>query len=115
MTIRPIPPIPPRAPTRHDIEVMIAVAWNDEGARRGLLPLAWKLGPDDFVHFIGSATAYASESRKDVIEDWIAALGLADNIDLNTSPLHQRGPDMIWAGHIDGIGIEFSYPATITA
>jgi hypothetical protein len=121
MTIRPDSPLPPRAPTRRDIELMIAVAWNDDGAKRGLLPLAWRLGSDEFLHFAGSAEAYAHGRRQEIIEEWIAALGLVDDIDPLSPPLHQRAQDMIWTADIDGIGVgvgvgvgvEFSYPATV--
>jgi hypothetical protein len=111
MTISPNPYLSPRTPTRADIELMIAVAWNDDGAKRGLLPLSWQLGTVDFVHFIGTADAYAHDRRRDVVEDWIASYGLADNIDPATSPLKQRGPHMIWTGDIDCIGVELRYPA----
>jgi hypothetical protein len=109
------PHFPPKAPTRDDVELMIAVAWNADGATRGLLPLSWHLGADDFVHFIASADAYARECRREIIESWIASFGFADDIDPIISPLNRRGADMIWTGDIGGISVEFSYPATIDA
>ena len=30
--------------TRQGIETSVALAWNAEGALRGLLPIAWRLG-----------------------------------------------------------------------
>jgi hypothetical protein len=104
---------PPRAATRRDIELMIAVAWNEDGARRGLSPLAWHLGDTDYVLFIGHADAYAREVRRDIVEARIADLGLADAIDVFHEPLARRGSDMVWTGEIDGIGIQLSYPAAM--
>ena len=101
----------PRFLRREDIELLIAVAWNEEGGRRGLRPLAWRLGDADFVHFIGSADAYTHDSRQEIIEDWIAELGLADSIDPLGPPLDRRGADMVWTGSIGAIGMQFRYPA----
>lgn len=101
-----------RRPLRlEDVELMIAVAWNDEGRRRGLRPLAWQVGDADFVHFTGSADAYAAGSRRDIIEDWIAELGLTDTIDPVIPPLRRVGADMVWTGSIDAVGMRFHYPA----
>jgi hypothetical protein len=97
--------------SREEIELMVALAWNDEGLRRGLRPLAWQMGDADFVHFIGSADAYAPSSRREIIEDWIAALGLADHVDPIHPPLHRVGAEMVWTGSIDTVGIQFHYPA----
>jgi hypothetical protein len=101
-----------RRPLRlEDIELLIAVAWNDEGSRRGLRPLAWQVGDADFVHVTGSANAYAPASRRDIIEDWIAELGLTDTLDPAVPPLRRVGPDMVWTGSIDAVGMRFHYPA----
>ncbi|MFT2707147.1 hypothetical protein [Clavibacter zhangzhiyongii] len=97
--------------SREEIELMVAVAWNDEGLRRGLRPLAWQMGDADFVHFIGSADAYALGSRRGIIEHWIADLGLADSFDPLFPPLHRVGADMVWTGSIDTVGMQFHYPA----
>jgi hypothetical protein len=104
-------PLGRRAMSREDIELMVAVAWNEEGRQRGLRPLAWQLGDADFVHFIGSADAYSRAARREIIEDWIADLGLADRIDSTVPPLHRIGPDMVWTGTIDAVGLQFRYPA----
>jgi hypothetical protein len=95
------PPSRPRFIRRDDIQLMVAVAWNDEGRRRGLRPLAWQIGDGDFVHFIGTADAYSPASRQEIIEDWIAELGVADDID----PVH------VWTGSIGAIGMQFRFPA----
>jgi len=104
-------PLGRRSMRLEDVELMIAVAWNDEGRRRGLRPLAWRVGDADFVHFRGSADAYAAASRRDIIEDWIAELGLADTLDPVVPPLRRVGPDMVWTGSIDTVGMRFHYPA----
>ena len=96
---------------RADIELMVAIAWNAEGRTRGLRPLAWEIGDADFVHFIGSADAYSRTARREIIEDWIAELGLADDIDSTAPPLHRVGGDMVWTGAIDSVGVQFRYPA----
>ncbi|RIJ59528.1 hypothetical protein DZG03_05335 [Clavibacter phaseoli] len=64
MLSSPDPFLPPRARARHDIELMMAVAWNADGATRGLQPLSWQIGADDFVHFIASADAHAHGCRR---------------------------------------------------
>jgi hypothetical protein len=98
--------------TRLAIETSVALAWNAEGAIRGLPPLAWQLGgPWEGVHFSGDADAYAPEVRREVIESWIAGLGLADAIDLTDGPLARRGDDMVWTGVIDEVVFELRYPA----
>ncbi|KDP92145.1 MULTISPECIES: hypothetical protein [Clavibacter] len=98
--------------TRLAIETSVAMAWNAEGAIRGLPPLAWQLGgPWEGVHFSGDADAYAPEARREVIESWIAGLGLADAIDLTDGPLARRGEDMVWTGAIDEVVFELRYPA----
>jgi len=104
-------PLGRRSMRLEDVELMIAVAWNDEGRRRGLRPLAWQVGDADFVHFTGSADAYAAASRRDIIEDWIAELGLTDVLDPADPPLRRVGPDMVWTGRIDAVGLRFHYPA----
>jgi hypothetical protein len=106
-----VPPVE-RPITRLGIETSIGLAWNSEGERKGLPPLAWKLG-DAFegVHFAGNADAYALEMRCEIIESWIAALGLADLFDLIDDPLQRVGAEMIWTGTIDGVTFQFSYPA----
>nr|WP_228494781.1 hypothetical protein [Clavibacter sp. VKM Ac-2873] len=96
---------------RGDIDLMVAIAWNAEGHQRGLRPLAWAVGDADFVHFIGSADAYSRAARREIIEDWIAELGLADVIDSTAPPLRRVGGDMVWTGAIDTIGMQFHYPA----
>jgi hypothetical protein len=100
-----------RAMSRADIELMVAVAWNAEGRLRGLRPLAWVIGDADFVHFTGNADAYSRAARREIIEDWIAELGLADLIDATAPPLQRVGRDMVWTGSIDSIGMQFRYPA----
>jgi hypothetical protein len=107
----PPPPSRPRFIRREDIQLMIAVAWNDEGRRRGLRPLAWEIGDGDFVHFIGTADAYSPATRQDIIEDWIAELGVADAIDPVHVPLSRSGPDMVWTGSIGAIGMQFRFPS----
>ncbi len=98
--------------TRLAIETSVALAWNAEGAIRGLPPLAWQLGgPWEGVHFSGDADAYAPEARREVIEAWIAGLGLADAIDLTDGPLARRGEDMVCPGAIDEVVFELRYPA----
>ena len=98
--------------TRLAIETSIGLAWNAEGEIRGLPPLAWQLGgPWEGVHFSGDADAYAPEVRREVIESWIAGLGLADAIDLTDGPLARRGDDMVWSGAIDEVVFELRYPA----
>ena len=98
--------------TRLAIETSIGLAWNAEGAIRGLPPLAWQLGgPWEGVHFSGDADAYAPEVRREVIESWIAGLGLADAIDLTDGPLARRGDDMVWTGALDDVVFELRYPA----
>jgi hypothetical protein len=104
-------PLGRRSMTRQDIELMLAVAWNAEGIRRGLRPLAWQVGDADLVHFIGSADAYSPAARREIIEDWIADIGLTDTIDATAPPLHRIGPDMVWTGSIDSVGMRFHYPA----
>ncbi|CCE74613.1 hypothetical protein [Clavibacter nebraskensis] len=104
-------PLGRRSLRRADIELMVAIAWNAEGRTRGLRPLAWEVGDADFVHFIGSADAYSHGARREIIEDWIAELGLADVIDSTAPPLHREGADMVWTGAIDSIGMQFHYPA----
>jgi len=104
-------PLGRRSMRREDIELMVAIAWNAEGQQRGLRPLAWEVGDADFVHFIGSADAYSRPARREIIEDWIAELGLADVIDSTAPPLHRVGGDMVWTGAIDTIGMQFHYPA----
>jgi hypothetical protein len=102
--------------TRMAIETSIAVAWNAAGARRGLSPIAWRLGsPDDGVHFAGDADAYAPELRQDIIEAWIASLGLADEFNYYDEPLGQCGSNMVWTGTIDSVTFQLSYPASMTA
>jgi hypothetical protein len=110
--MRPQPPSPrpPRALGRAQLELMIGVAWNAEGTRRGLRPLAWRIGDGDLVHFIGSADAYARSARREIVEDWIADLGLADVVDPVHPPLRRRGADMVWTGSIDTVGVQFHYP-----
>jgi hypothetical protein len=110
MSLQPPSPIPRRALSRSQLELMVGVAWNAEGTRRGLLPLAWRIGDGDLVHFIGSADAYAAESRREIIEDWIAGLGLVDSLDPVNPALHRRGGDMVWTGSIDSVGLQFHYP-----
>ncbi|QIS38469.1 hypothetical protein [Clavibacter capsici] len=100
-----------RSLTRLDVELIVAVAWNEEGARRGLLPLAWGIGEGDYLHFTGSADGYAAERRREIVEAWIADIGLADGVDLLTDPLRRRGSDVVWSGDVGGIGVEFHYPA----
>jgi hypothetical protein len=101
--------------TRQAIETSIAIAWNAEGAIRGLPPLAWRLGgPWEGVHFSGDADAYAPELRRDIVESWIAGLGLADSIDLTDGPLALRGDDMVWTGALDEVVFELRYPASAT-
>jgi hypothetical protein len=109
------PPSTPRFLRREDIQLMIAVAWNDEGHRRGLRPLAWEIGDGDFVHFIGTADAYSPANRQAIVEDWIAELGIADDIDPVHALLSADGPDMVWTGSIGAIGIQFRYPAPPSA
>jgi hypothetical protein len=104
-------PLGRRSMRREDIELMVAIAWNAEGRQRGLRPLAWEIGDADFVHFIGSADAYSRPARREIIEDWIAELGLADAIDSTAPPLHRVGGDMVWTGAIDSVGMQFHYPA----
>jgi hypothetical protein len=100
--------------TRQGIETSIAIAWNAEGARRGLPPLAWRLGePWEGIHFSGDADAYAPELRRDIVESWIAGLGLADAIDLTDGPLALRGRDMVWTGALDEVVFELRYPAAV--
>ncbi|WP_317229835.1 hypothetical protein [Clavibacter sp. MX14-G9D] len=99
--------------TREGIETSVALAWNAEGALRGLPPLAWRLGgPWEGVHFSGDADAYAPEVRREVVEAWIAGLGLADAIDLTDGPLARRGDDMVWTGALDDVVFELRYPAS---
>lgn len=111
MTAEAPTPLGPRSMGRADIELMVAMAWNAEGRQRGLRPLAWEIGDADFVHFIGSADAYTRAARREIIEDWIAGLGLADVIDSTAPPLHRVDGDMVWTGSIDTIGMQFHYPA----
>jgi hypothetical protein len=95
--------------TRQAIETSVALAWNAEGEIRGLPPLAWQLGgPWEGVHFSGDA--YAPELRREVIEAWIAGLGLADTIDPTDGPLTRRGDDMVWTGALDEVVFELRYP-----
>jgi hypothetical protein len=105
------PPSRPRFIRRDDIQLMVAVAWNDEGRRRGLRPLAWQIGDGDFVHFIGTADAYSPASRQEIIEDWIAELGVADDIDPVHELLRRDGSEMVWTGSIGAIGMQFRFPA----
>lgn len=98
--------------TRLDIETSIGLAWNAAGEKIGLPPLAWRLGdPGDGIHFVGVADAYAPELRCEIVELWIAILGLADHIDFLNDPLRQEGTEMIWTGALDGVMFQFSYPA----
>jgi hypothetical protein len=114
-----VPTAPDHAPapaerriTRQSIETSIAVAWNTEGELRGLQPLAWQLGGLwDGVHFAGDADAYAPELRREIIESWIAGLGLADTVDMVEGPLDRRGDDMVWTGSIDDVTFQLRYPA----
>ncbi|OUE23118.1 hypothetical protein [Clavibacter michiganensis] len=99
-----------RSMTRLDVELIVAVAWNDEGARRGLLPLAWHIGEGEYLHFLGDADGYAVERRQEIVEAWIADIGLADDVQLLSDPLRRRGQDMVWSGDVGGIGVEFHYP-----
>jgi hypothetical protein len=99
--------------TRQAVETSIALAWNAEGELRGLAPLSWQLGgPWEGVHFAGDADAYACEMRREIIESWIAGLGLADAIDLTDRPLVRVGPDMVWTGVIDDVVFQLRYPAS---
>ncbi|OUE10268.1 hypothetical protein CMsap09_15070 [Clavibacter michiganensis] len=99
--------------TRQGIETSVALAWNAEGALRGLPPLAWRLGgPWEGVHFSGDADAYAPEVRREVVEAWIAGLGLADAIDPTDGPLARHGDDMVWTGALDDVVFELRYPAS---
>ena len=99
--------------TREAIETSIAMAWNAEGEIRGLPQLAWQLGgPWEGVHFSGDADAYAPELRREIIESWIAGLGLADAIDLTDGPLARCGDDMVWTGALDDVVFQLRYPAS---
>ncbi|MFS4506150.1 hypothetical protein ACMA46_07925 [Clavibacter sp. Sh2141] len=101
--------------TRLGRETSIALAWNAFGTQAGLSPVAWKLGePGDGIHFTADADAYAPDLRCDIVEAWIAALGLADQFDLTDDPLRRAGTRMIWTGTIDGVTFQFHYPADIT-
>lgn len=104
------PSIGRRSMTRLDVELIVALAWNDEGARRGLPPLAWHIGEGDYLHFTGDADGYAAEFRQEIVEAWIADIGMADDVELLTDPLRRRGEDMVWSGDVGGIGVEFHYP-----
>jgi hypothetical protein len=107
-----VPPVE-RPITRLAIETSVALAWNTFGDSKGLRPLAWSVGDAlDGVHFAGDADAYAAELRCDIVESWIAALGLADQIDITDEPLHREGSNMVWIGSLDGVTFRFSYPAT---
>lgn len=98
--------------TRQGVETSIALAWNAEGALRGLPPLTWQLGGAwEGVHFAGDADAYAPGMRRDIIESWIAGLGLADAIDATDGPLARRGDQMVWTGALDDVVFELRYPA----
>jgi hypothetical protein len=98
--------------TRLGIETSIGLAWNEAGDHAGLSPLAWKLGdPCDGIHFVANADAYALELRRDIVEAWIAALGLADHFDLIDDPLHRVGTEMVWTGTIDSVTFQFRYSA----
>ena len=104
------PPIE-RPITRLGIETSIALAWNTVGQKQGLPPLTWRLGdPYEGIHFVGDADAYASKLRRDIVETWIAALGLSDHITPLDEPLRQTGTTMIWTGTIDGVTFQFHYP-----
>ncbi|MBP2458387.1 hypothetical protein ABID70_000946 [Clavibacter michiganensis] len=105
------PPPRRRFIRRADIELIVALAWNEEGHRRGLRPLAWQIGDGDFVHFIGDADAYAAASRRDIIEDWIAELGVLDAVESSDRPLLRDGPDVVWTGSVGAVGMQFRYPA----
>jgi hypothetical protein len=98
--------------TRQAVETSIALAWNAEGALRGLPPLAWQLGGQwEGVHFAGNADAYACEMRREIIESWIAGLGLADAVDLTDGPLVHEGDHMVWTGVLDDVVFQLRYPS----
>jgi hypothetical protein len=105
-------PFPPRIVTKAGIDTAVGAAWNLDGAQRGLLPLAWHLGDLDTAHFVGNANAYAPRLRRDIVEAWIADLGLVDDIiGLIHGPLQRAGSTLIWNGAVDGVSFQFSYPA----
>jgi hypothetical protein len=100
-----------RVITRIGLETQVALTCNSAGAAVGLSPLAWRLGDAwDGVDLVGDADAHATELRQDIIESWIAALGLADEVTLLDEPLQRSGASMIWTGTMDGITYQLSCP-----
>jgi hypothetical protein len=106
-----VPPLE-RIVTRIDLETSIALTCNTAGAAHNLAPIAWRLGEAwDGVNLIGDANAYAPDLRRDIVESWIAALGLADDLDTVIEPLQQEGSNMVWTSTMDGITFQLTYPA----
>jgi hypothetical protein len=109
-----VPPLE-RVVTRIDLETSIALTCNTAGAAQNLPPIAWRLGDAwDGVNLIGDANAYAPDRRREIVESWIAALGLADEIDTVIEPLQQEGSDMVWTSTMDGITFQLTYPAAFS-
>ena len=97
---------------RTEIETTIADAWNAAGARHGLPPLTWRLGDQwTGTQFVATAESHPRERRRDVVEAWVVALGLEQEIDPVTDPLCRCGDDMVWFGTVDGMAFQLCYPA----
>jgi hypothetical protein len=98
---------------RTAVDAAITHEFNIAGARRGLSPLAWRLGSiDEGIHFSGHADAYAVDLRWDIVEAWLVYLGLADEFEYGDEPIRRAGPDMLWTGTVDGVTVQLSFPAS---
>ncbi|MCJ1711154.1 hypothetical protein MT344_08180 [Clavibacter michiganensis subsp. phaseoli] len=98
---------------RGAIDAAITHGFNVAGARLGLLPLTWRLGPiDEGVHFSGDADTYAVSQQWDIVEAWIVYLGLADQFEYCDEPIHQEGPNSFWTGTVDDVTVRLCFPAS---